>query len=482
MPSEITGSSTRSNSSISSVHSDSSTLVYSHTPFNEYIPIVRELCQTLWVSAAQDFEIERLRGGSYDRIIGITAPDTTSNVPIQYILRIPRFTGHDPERELAIHRYVQEHTSIPTAEILYFDLTSDNLLERPYVVQKRIPGNDLYSIYALLTHEQKKNIVGQWGQILIQLQAIKNETAGLVEAREGADGSRIYKVCRFHIDSNLIHDVDDVTHASDRTILCMLLTQFKRWLAYSLQLDSEDILSKDYYAQLSKIAQEMDKAGLFVDGSFYLTHLDLEPRNVLVEVGPDNNVSISGVLDWDSAVFAPIFASCKPPAWIWTRGDYDDDEDEDERKANHVPEKSEQQELKQVFEETMGPAYLQYAYQHQYRMARFVFRLAREGLRSSWAIKEAERLFKEWAEFTGTIDSPDAFIGVVADSVAALGLDQSDCDDTEVDGGEDPIDRNDSLGDTKAASVSDDEKHVNEELGDAEIMQSMTGKAKVEDM
>ncbi|KAL8752081.1 MAG: hypothetical protein Q9184_005856, partial [Pyrenodesmia sp. 2 TL-2023] len=408
--------SNRSTGSATSIVSQTSTAEYEHEPFDQYVSKVQQLCRKLWPSATEDFEIERLKGGAFNRIIGITNPSFSDEGRKSYILRVPRFedSQRERERELAIHRFVGERTSIPMAEIIFFDPTDSNPLGSPFVIQDRLLGTNLNYAYGSLTHEQRKTIVRQFGNILLALQAVKNATSGVVEAAAQEDGHCIYNVCRFDIASELVEDPEDPEDpvpSNDQTVLNMLLTQYKRWSTYSLQLDPNDVLAQDYYAQLSKIAREMNASGLFEDQPFYLTHLDLEPRNVLVETKTDAEASISGVLDWDSAVFAPIFASCRAPSWIWL---WTDHEEEDEAKANEVPEDLELRELKQIFEETMGTAYVKYAYQPEYRMARFLFNVAKDGLRSSWIIHEAETIFKEWAEFTGSIDSPDAFIGCVA--------------------------------------------------------------------
>ena len=64
-----------------------------------------------------------------------------------------------------------------------------------------------------------------------------------------------------------------------------------------------------------------------------LCHLDLMPRNIMIELEPE--VSVSGVLDWDSAVFVPEFMSCAPLSWVWAWDD--EEEDNDEEGANTVP-------------------------------------------------------------------------------------------------------------------------------------------------
>lgn len=35
---------------------------------------------------------------------------------------------------------------------------------------------------------------------------------------------------------------------------------------------------------------------------------------------------ITGILDWDSALFAPLVLSCRPPMWLWAWSDGPEDE------------------------------------------------------------------------------------------------------------------------------------------------------------
>lgn len=388
---------------------------YNQVPFDEYIPAVKELCRKIWPSTTEDYEIERLQGGAFNRVIGITAPDPTTQGPTQYVLRISRFTCNRPERELAIHRYVQEHTSIPTAEIISSDPTTENVLEMPYVVQIRLPGNSLLCLFNTLNHEQKKDIVEQWARVILELQAVKNSKAGLVETTKDNHGAETYNVRLWDTTPELAKDIDNVDATSDRTVLNMFLTQFKRWEMSDLQCDPDMTWCEEYYSRLSSVAAEMDAAGLFSDNHHHLCHCDLEARNAMVEVLDDSSAEITGILDWDSAVFAPIFVSCKPPMWFWA---WSDDEEEDELQANDIPVDLEQRELKQIFEDIVGPDYLKYAYQPEYRLARKLFTVAVNGLRTTYdAIQVADEVIEDWAalkarsgcpEPTSTNDSDDS--------------------------------------------------------------------------
>lgn len=108
----------------------------------------------------------------------------------------------------------------------------------------------------------------------------------------------------------------------------------------------------------------------------------------------DNFLSVSDILDWDSAVFAPQFVGCVPPMWIWA---WNAEEDEDEAHANDTPRSLKQQELKRLFEDAVGERFLRFAYLPQYRIARRLFKFAQQEMNSSWHFEDADRLVSEWA-------------------------------------------------------------------------------------
>ena len=101
-----------------------------------------------------------------------------------------------------------------------------------------------------------------------------------------------------------------------RSTLNFLATQFGRWHAEELTSEPAKILYCDYMQSLTEVAATMDRLGCLGDGYRCLTHLYLAGRNIMVELGPDDTVDITGILDWGSAVFAPKFVSCAPPWWL----------------------------------------------------------------------------------------------------------------------------------------------------------------------
>ena len=66
----------------------------------------------------------------------------------------------------------------------------------------------------------------------------------------------------------------------------------------------------------------MDDTGFLCDDGYSRCHLDLNaaPRNVMVNIQADGSAAITGILDWDSAVFGPKFVGCAPPIYGYGLG------------------------------------------------------------------------------------------------------------------------------------------------------------------
>ena len=171
----------------------------------------------------------------------------------------------------------------------------------------------------------------------------------------------------------------------------LLTAQLHRWK--NVRQGQNDLILT-LFDCLILIAYQMDRMGFLGDGTNSLCHLDLNhaPRNIMVDL--QNSSVVAGILDWESAIFAPSFVGCTPPMWIWA---WNEEEDEDERKANDEPPTSEKKKLKHLFEESVGEDFLKYAYGPQYRMARKFFEFALNGIYTNEAIREVGELLSEWS-------------------------------------------------------------------------------------
>lgn len=411
------------NSAISSsisIDSRTSTLKYSQEPFDEYRIRVKELCHVLWPaesplahrnrrassiarsrildavrvrkfrravppSPENEVLIERLAGGTYNRIIGITVNDTGSLGPRNFVLRIPRPLMADfgyIEREVAILRYVRQNSTLPVADVIKFDPTTENPLRSGYVVQTRLPGVSLVSIWDELTHGQRYKVAQEVGKIILALQAITNPTPDIIESSSADNGPLKFSVRPFDIKSpyddnwkakipNYASDAENQT--AIQTPEEWFGTQFGRWFAHELLENPGQILYWDYQYQFVQVTKQMSSLDILGDGCNCLYHFDLAARNIMVQILADGSLTVTGVLDWDSAAFAPKFVSCAPPSWLWADQKYYDAE---EGEASSMPSTPEQKQIKEAFDDVVGFDYTWLAYRPEYRLARELFYFA----------------------------------------------------------------------------------------------------------
>lgn len=135
--------------------SESSTIVWKHESFANFQPKVLNFAKTfIWPHSdlKDEITVERLRGGGFNRIIGLTLIRSqiqgevltdsqhinvrSSQAAIQYILRIPREEWTQVDDDVAAHLFVDrvanQNSEIPVIlipKVITFDWTSNNCLE-----------------------------------------------------------------------------------------------------------------------------------------------------------------------------------------------------------------------------------------------------------------------------------------------------------------------------------------------------------------
>ncbi|KAL8794638.1 MAG: hypothetical protein Q9195_002834 [Heterodermia aff. obscurata] len=420
-------------------NSDTSTLRYDQETWSLYNDRVEKLCEELWpapktfkaslvdnklitgLRAVKTFRkilprsqkpiIERMGGGDYNRITGITLPPSHINAPRQLILRSPRAKelAH-PERDVAMLKYIQRRSSIPVATVAAWDHSCNNPLESPYMLQNRIEGQDLAQLWPTLIHPQRRTIAIEVGAVIRKLFALETNTPGLLGllARDGTP----HPLDAFELkdcSGEIFDEPEEYILPSHQSTSEFLIAQFQRWRAVDLDRSAGEITNDiKIWDRLLATVREMHSMDLFpAEIGNCLCHTDLHPRNIMVAVLPDHSIKVTAILDWDEAVFAPKFVGCLPPGWLWR-----DDVVEDGMGwwpyevsgADELPTSAEKAELKQLFEEHAGPEYRCWAYEDRFRWGRVLFRLATIGLVSSQNWRVAERVLRDWEMFRLSCD------------------------------------------------------------------------------
>lgn len=403
----------------SSDNSTTSTEEFEHEPFDTFQFKAVELCEKQWPHLSRDaFTVTRMDGGSYNRVFGMqvdgswrqaswlkrqaqmllrtACPGVIRKTKIRdYVLRIPRMEHAWVEHEVSILKFLAA-TSLPVPRIKIFSLSAENPVGSPYMIQPRLPGKPVTEVYLELNAPQRISFARDLGRALKKMGEIQSPSPGTLNPDSILAGSSDTQLLRLQCPPrNAFRQSEDTSVLSTPQIVYeFFISQFARQRAYDLTLH-RDYLNP--WKPFEAIIRHLHTMGHLDNNIYILTHLDLEPRNMLLHVTSPTTASLSAILDWDETVFAPAFTNCRPPFWLWD-SEGDEDEDMDEADAHITPNDADRATVKKAFEEGAGEEYCKWAYTKEYRLARDIAKLAITGFFSNMDYDVAEKVVKEWNE------------------------------------------------------------------------------------
>jgi hypothetical protein len=391
--------------------SETSTIEFRHETFETFKFKALQLFYNLFPYHSNSaVKVERLIGGSFNRVISITVTRRISKAkenpwlpPIlkkacgireakiqqqtdMYVLRIPRQRNEKMASQIATLAYAYRNLPWPVPHNLIHDLGEDNALGQAYMLQSRLPGESLVDLWPKLNLEQKRSATRQITQIVLDLHKLTSRSPGTISSANSAyDLGAAPKLDSLPLGH---HSKETTPAPRQTTTLKWILDRCNQWK--SAEDRHEAYYTYGAWDSLANMAKKLHKSGLLPDqDAFHFCHQDLQLRNVMAVVEGNETVSISGVLDWDSAIFAPKFVSPRAPFFLWTPCDADE---EDECLAPMTPEDPEHKVLKELYESLVDPAVLRIAYAPEYILARQMLQLLQWGFETDFHIKLAEKI------------------------------------------------------------------------------------------
>ncbi|KAH6711533.1 hypothetical protein BKA61DRAFT_426546, partial [Leptodontidium sp. MPI-SDFR-AT-0119] len=290
----------------------SSTYEYSQEIFGTYKAKVIQLC--LEIGYGEPTEVERMKGGSFNRIIGLSF-DTPEKK--QYILRIPRepydeTQDYEISDQVEVLLYLAQFDSLKVPSILAYDATTNNAIKSQWVLQSRLPGKPMQDVFYQLPLADRIQIAGEVAQLAIELDKIRFPNPGrLVGTRclpsiAHNPPPTVKNVCfaGFKATEQLILDEQPLTQ-----FLVSLFEYFKQ-NELATEHANEPATQKmvERWSTLQLIATQMEKAGFMriQDSGNALWHWDICSRNILIDqvndVDVEEPVSEAEVVADDCAV------------------------------------------------------------------------------------------------------------------------------------------------------------------------------------
>jgi aminoglycoside phosphotransferase (APT) family kinase protein len=404
-----------------SIVSETPTTEYEQEPYETYRHKASQLILDLFPGyCAEDVQIERMAGGAYNRVIGVTLhkakpeypwysvqgirkmlqPCLTgrkpkrSSQPKQFILRIPRSPTQSMHHQVTTLAYLGHiKFPYPVPKVVVCDSTAENSLGQAYMLQERLPGQLLSSLYEELNQAQRLSAIRAISSIILDLAKIKNRCPGIISVRNTTydlkhDMIRLEPVL-IPCSQRTLPSNQLATPQTTKDFLLDIVTR-QRAHAATIALPA----CKEIWERVVSMIHTLHRLDFLPDtDAFHLHHGDLHPRNILIRITSPISVEVTGIIDWDLALFAPKIMSTRAPFFAWNGENGDEEEDGD---ALVEPDDEEMKGIKRAFEWAVGPEFLEQAYKPELVLMRRLWHILLRGLTNGGDIFLAEKIVGEF--------------------------------------------------------------------------------------
>ena len=307
------------------------TLAISATNYQCMHEMIEEVCSRPSLNFggidSQPFQVGRYYPNQTYSITAIGPPRK------EYILRIPsnaRYFDAVNEKlmtEEKLLRFLKD--KLPVPEVVGIDYSGSNALWASFMIQSRIPGVPLNTVYGNMSLKEKRNIAIQVADLITKIEGIQFPDAGELDTdnpdKYGTPGIRLFQT-----------DYEWPCHSKNKqretgsdlqALMLSLLQGWKEYTQIKIQRHTpkveypEELASQLLiYQRLEEMIKDMGQRGYFLDpGSPSVLHYwDLRPGNIIVRKSCSSNKwRITGLIDWDDIDALPRILTRNPPTWLW---------------------------------------------------------------------------------------------------------------------------------------------------------------------
>jgi aminoglycoside phosphotransferase (APT) family kinase protein len=266
------------------------------------------------------------------------APAVVIRYPLPTTLRFP---DEKIRNEVAVMRYVREHTSIPVPRVIYRgQVDKIQLSLGPFIIME-YAGHDA-TMYALLNtpgrpadlraildpdiaEEKLEMMYRQLAEILLKLSVLSFPRIGSLKQKDDSPWEVAHRPLTLNMEQMLVMgtlppvDLPDLdkTFATSASYLESVAETFIQHFNHQRNdaIESADDCRRRFVARrlFQKLAREKKLTDPSLEnGPFKLWCDDLRPANVIM----DQNDHIVGVLDWEFSYAAPVEFTYAPPWWL----------------------------------------------------------------------------------------------------------------------------------------------------------------------
>lgn len=385
------------------VHSPSSIIYNAHEPFETFRHKVAELVTFVCGMSISEIQTEYMRGGSYNRVVGVTIHPTrpkkysfewlklimlqkrgkaSTEVTKSYVVRIPRQENPSIYEDVAVVESLRTRLALPIPEVMSFDTTCENVIGKPYMILQRLPGQSLARMWPDLNLQQKKSVVRRLAGLVPEITSLKATLRGAsLDTSTPFGEAATNQLCRPLWRRGRL-----------QTPLEHLLETCEQWRHYHRKNDVTYNKILNGFVDISKVLHTRG----FLNEQCVLIHGDLMAYNLLAEVRSKSHTEITGIIDWDTATKAPEFMAYRAPFWLWTPAHTPTGHIYDEDNANLEPSNHVDKQLKQLFVRCASEKYKLFAFAPEAVLARRMYAMLGKGVYSMRDREEAEDIIQGW--------------------------------------------------------------------------------------
>lgn len=366
--------------------------------------------------------IEVIGIGSYNLVIGIAVParqpSPGSNIRSfrkipkifcsatqaqDFALRVPLHGGEENigldgevNYNVAVLQVIVSRLRVPVPKVLHYDLSENNPLGRPYVLQNKLSGLCLFDLWESLNAKQQASCIQEMTKTIEKIASVTARSAGFIST-ENIDfpSSSCIALTQFPDPNEQALTSLPYARSNERPALSQtpfedLMERCQRWSDWEADLGRPD--NRILWRQIQNVVQCLE-ARKWLGDRFHLVHDDLFPRNILAVAKNSRTVEITGIVDWDNCFFGPKFMAFRPPYWAWME-DYG--HERDEQNATIKLQDSGTAKLRQAFKDAASAEYTRYALSEESVLARRLFYVVWEGMIIQRQRNDALDVIRRW--------------------------------------------------------------------------------------